>query len=335
MEERERKLTIDAAVPLPDPDTLFAGLGQWTDETVDQEATYFDTADLRLTRAGVSLRFRSDDGWTVKTPTTVDRSEIRRDEHVFGGPVDARPARAEELVLGWSRTAALEPVARVRTCRRRLRVVDGGNRLAEVADDRVEADGVGADPVTFREIEVELAPGADPKILTTLARRLRDAGARAERNGATPKVARALGARALAPADVTDPGPLPRDATLAALVRHAIRASVRRLIEHDHVVRLDDDPEGVHQARVATRRLRSDLHTFAPLLDPVWVDGLRTELQWLGTLLGRVRDADVLRDQLEQRGTRLSEPDRDGVAALAARLDAARARAIGARSWTP
>ena len=91
------------------------------------------------------------------------------------------------------------------------------------------------------------------------------------------------------------------------------------------MVRLDDDPEGVHQARVATRRLRSDLHTFAPLLDPVWVDGLRTELQWLGTLLGRVRDADVFRDQLEQRGTRLSEPDRDGVAALAARLDAARA----------
>ena len=74
MEERERKLTIDAAVPLPDPDTLLAGLGQWTDETVDQEATYFDTADLRLTRAGVSLRFRSDDGWTVKTPTTADRS---------------------------------------------------------------------------------------------------------------------------------------------------------------------------------------------------------------------------------------------------------------------
>ena len=102
MEERERKLTIDATVPLPDPDTLFAGLGPWTDETVDQEATYFDTADLRLTRAGVSLRFRSDDGWTVKAPATADASELRRDEHVFGGRVDARPAPAEELVLGWS-----------------------------------------------------------------------------------------------------------------------------------------------------------------------------------------------------------------------------------------
>ena len=40
-----------------------------------------------------------------------------------------------------------------------------------------------------------------------------------------------------------------------------------RLIANDPGVRLGKDPESVHQARVATRRLRSDLRTFRPILD--------------------------------------------------------------------
>jgi CHAD domain-containing protein len=324
VEERERKLTIQSGEPLSDPATLFEGLGQWTDETVEQVATYFDTADLRLTRAGVSLRYRSDDGWTVKTPIVTADDELRRREHTFAGQLDARPAPAEELVLGWSRTAELEPIARVTTQRRRLRLAAGTVPLAEVADDRVEAEGAGEEPISFREIEIELADGADPKLLRTLSRRLREAGAHPATDGQRPKVARALGARALDAADVTDPGRVARDATLGQLVRHAIATSVARLVEHDHLVRLDEDPEGVHQARVATRRLRSDLHTFTPVLDPTWVDDLRTDLQWLGAALGRVRDADVLLERLDERARRLPETDRAGLAALADQLRATR-----------
>ena len=47
--------------------------------------------------------------------------------------------------------------------------------------------------------------------------------------------------------------------TAGAVVRYAIAASVARLLRHDPIVRVGGDPEGVHQARVATRRLRSDL----------------------------------------------------------------------------
>jgi len=58
-------------------------------------------------------------------------------------------------------------------------------------------------------------------------------------------------------------------------------------------------PEDIHQARVATRRLRSDLSTFAVVLDPVWVRHVRKDLKWLGSALGDARDADVLDRRLE------------------------------------
>jgi CHAD domain-containing protein len=58
--------------------------------------------------------------------------------------------------------------------------------------------------------------------------------------------------------------------------------------------RLGTDPEGVHQARVASRRMRSDLKTFEPLLDAGWSARLRAELEWLIDALGAVRDSDVL-----------------------------------------
>lgn len=90
------------------------------------------------------------------------------------------------------------------------------------------------------------------------------------------------------------------------LVRRAIAASTLRLVRAEPVVRADDDPEGVHQARVAVRRLRSDLRTFGSLLDGEATASLRAELAWLGGVLGPVRDADVLGARLRRRLRRAS-----------------------------
>ena len=75
---------------------------------------------------------------------------------------------------------------------------------------------------------------------------------------------------------------------------------MQRLLAHDPVVRLDAGEVGVHQARVSIRRLRSDLKTFAPLVDAAWADALRTDLKVVADALGRVRDADVLGVRLEK-----------------------------------
>ncbi len=329
MDEREVKLSVADDADALDPAVLFEGLGRWTDDTVDQHAVYFDTDDLRLTRAGASLRFRSDDGWTVKTPVATDGDEVVRHEHRFAGGPGRPPVGATDLVLGWTRGAPVDEVATVHTRRRRLRLFAGedGPEL-EVVDDTVHTEATSAPPGTFREVEVELGADGHRRTYERVVLRLRASGAT---SGAGPsKVAHALGARASAAADVPDPGDLDRRAGLDALVQHAVAASVHRLVHHDHLVRIGADPEGVHQARVATRRLRSDLRTFRPLLDAGWVDALRDELQWLGTELGRVRDADVLLERLEARVATLPEPERASAEMLVAARRDARTRERGA-----
>jgi len=55
----------------------------------------------------------------------------------------------------------------------------------------------------------------------------------------------------------------------------------------------DRDPEFVHQARVATRRMRSVLILFHNALPEATAVYLEDRLKWLGSLFGEVRDLDV------------------------------------------
>lgn len=96
--------------------------------------------------------------------------------------------------------------------------------------------------------------------------------------------------------DPAIPGP---EAPAGAAVRAAIDDGTRRLIASEPEA-LRGDVEGIHQTRVATRRLRSDLRTFRILLDPEWVAPLRKELRWLGRALGDVRELDVLIARLSE-----------------------------------
>ena len=78
----------------------------------------------------------------------------------------------------------------------------------------------------------------------------------------------------------------------------AIAASVDQLASNLAGVRRGEDVEAVHQARVAIRRLRSDVRTFGALLDTERLAPVQDELRWFGTVLGAVRDLDVLLETL-------------------------------------
>jgi CHAD domain-containing protein len=279
-------------------------------------AVYYDTPDLRLARWGVTVRHRSGDGtgWTVKLPEgDAGPALVRRELH-FEGPAGKMPAAAAALVTAYSRGTALAPVARIRTERTGVDLLDHEGALAaEVVDDEVSVLHGGRVAARFREVEVELGDRAPAGLLDTVVARLREAGAGAP--DSTPKVVRALGDRALEAPEVT-PQPLPKNPTAGQVVQHAIAASVVRILRHDPGVRIGDDPEDVHQARVGTRRLRSDLRTFAPLLQEEWLAALRDELRWFGGVLGAVRDADVLSDRLRGQAAALPEPDTAGLAPL-------------------
>src|SRR5262245_34430700 len=79
--------------------------------------------------------------------------------------------------------------------------------------------------------------------------------------------------------------------------REALARGLERLRQHDPAVR-EGDVKGVHGMRTSTRRLRSTLRTFCPLLDGEWARPLEDELKWLAGLLGAVRDLDVLEERL-------------------------------------
>jgi CHAD domain-containing protein len=283
-------------------------------------AVYYDTPDLRLARWGVTVRHRSGDGsgWTVKLPEGDEGPALVRRELAFDGEAGAMPADVTSLVLAYARSTPLEAVARIRTVRTGVDLVDHeGAVVAEVVDDEVSVlDGA---PVgtRFREVEVELGERPPPGLLDAVVARLRAAGA--GEPDPTPKVVRALGAPAIGPPEVA-PVVLGKKLAAAELVRHAVSGAVDRILRHDPGVRIGDDPEDVHQARVGTRRLRSDLRTFAPLLDEGWVTSIRVELRWLAAALGAVRDADVLLERLRRQAATLPEPDTAGMAPLFRRL---------------
>jgi CHAD domain-containing protein len=323
-EERELKFTpapeLDLAAVFAEDDDLQA------DEPTTKrlEAVYFDTADLRLARAGASLRHR--DGWTVKLPSASDVALVRTEFH-FDGPPGDPPAEAIDLVRALVRHAPLEPAAQIDTDRRCIVLRDqAGTVVAEAVDDAVSVHHGVCPDAQFRELEVEFASEVAPELVTRVAERLQAAGAGEPEQ--LPKIVRALGPRALDTPDLIPPPKLDFASTATEVLRAAIIRSTARLIAHDPGVRLGTDPEDVHQARVATRRLRSDLRTFRPVVDPAWDEPLREELRWLGGLLGAVRDADVLLGRLEAHLEELPTADRPGGQHL---LDGLRAQRSSAR----
>src|SRR6266513_1043121 len=325
MLEREVKLGAGPAFHLPDLAGVIEGVAVAPSETVRMETVYYDTPDLRLARWGVSLRRRAGEGWTLnhadppQKPSKPHTTVLERQELTFQGGAKP-PEAALEVVRAYVRKAELVPVARLSTVRRRVRLVDGsGARVAEVVDDEVSVRDGRRVAARFREIEVEVAgaDGADG-IITPLVTRLRGAGAGAP--DPTPKHIRALGPRAMEAPEVA-PHPVQPDSPAKDVIKSVFAESVASLLHHDPLVRTGGDPEAIHQARVATRKLRSHLRTFAPLLDPEWIEPLRTELGWLGLALGAVRDREVLLERLRERAKGLPEHDHRAAASLLAILE--------------
>lgn len=321
--EREVKLQAPAGFRLPD----LSADGVAANEAEPRRLTtvYHDTPDLRLARWGCSLRHRNGEGWTLKLPAGEQGALFVRREIVFEGDPRRPPAEAVDLVRGYVRSATLSAVARLRTLRRATELRGGGgDPVAVVTDDEVSVMDGSRVASRFRELEVELAEAGPSRLVDEVVGRLRRAGAGPVQN--VPKLVRALGARAEEPPDVVAPG-LGPEATTREVVRRALAASVVRLLRNDAGVRLGEYPEDVHQARVSTRRLRSDLRTFRGVLEPTWPGPLRDELRWLGGELGAVRDAEVLRDRLRALEAAIPEGDLATAERLIARLERRREQA--------
>jgi CHAD domain-containing protein len=122
---------------------------------------------------------------------------------------------------------------------------------------------------------------------------------------------------------------LPKNASVRERVQGRLRDQYEQFLAHDPGTRLGAEPEAVHKFRVAVRRARSLLRSARPMLDRVWADQLRAELDWLGRSLGQVRDLDVLLCDLRRQVTGLPDEDRASGEELLSRLAAEQAAARG------
>jgi CHAD domain-containing protein len=146
-------------------------------------------------------------------------------------------------------------------------------------------------------------------------------------NGLTPRdeIARLLsgvvGQKQLVPSPPlsTDPG--------AIRLREMIEAQRQALLRHDPGTRLGEDPENLHQHRVAARRVRAFLRATRAYVDPTWRRLLNDPLRQLGQLTGPVRDLEVLIEYVRGELGGLREKERADGEALVARLDSERASA--------
>lgn len=319
--EVERKYEAGAEQQIPSLSGLPGVEGEPRIDSIRLSALYYDTSDLRLLTAGITLRRREggeDAGWHLKLPAGADaRTELQLPPEAAEPDIEV-PTPYTDLLTAITRGAAVNPVALISTDRERHRLLDSsGTALAEVVSDVVIAavpDGsAGPDERVWREIEVEQGAGGQ-KLLDAIDSRLRDCGMVRSENPS--KLRRALGDTVVEP--------LPPRLTKGAnkklhprrLLREYLDEQVHALTRADIEVRRDTE-DSVHALRVAARRIRSVLQVYgAHLGERETAEDLVGELRWLGQSLGGARDAQVQWSRLVAALDEIPEmPDREIVRA--------------------
>jgi inorganic triphosphatase YgiF len=196
--ETEQKYDAAADFVLPDLNGLEGRTKATGRQRYYLSATYFDTEELDLIKNRITLRRRvggPDEGWHLKLPVRKDtRQEVRTP--LSEGDTGSVPALLAAQVQDVTAGRPLHPIAILDTERTVVTLTGkAGEPLAEVADDLVTAtrlDEPGAEPMRWREIEVELAEGAKVGgLLDAAGQALREAGAR--RSASASKLGRLLG----------------------------------------------------------------------------------------------------------------------------------------------
>jgi CHAD domain-containing protein len=274
--EREIKLAVDAGFRLPPlkgsrlPARILTSV-------------YYDTPDLRLARARITLRHRTQGrkgAWQLKLPLDCGRREVE-----MPGKDSHPPTQVLDLLFLHLQGGTVQPVATLRTRRTGTRVGESKKHAAEVVLDEVAVLKESTEVLVFREVEIEQLDG-DATLVARLEKTLRKAGA-TDHDG-RPKIFRALdlpAPRSLEPPASGDPA--------GAHLSYLLRRQLDTILSRDPGMRLGGESEDVHQMRVATRRMRSLLRVARPLLKPEWEEPLRKKLGWLGRQLGEARDLDV------------------------------------------
>jgi triphosphatase len=263
------------------------------------ESLYFDTKDGALRKAGVSLRVRRSGGRNVQTAKRKRgsaaglfvREEWEAEVPGFDLDLDAFAPALVRRLLGKAERDALKPLLRTRFTRTAWQIVHQGSQIEVVLDEGMVS--VGRKRTPFVELELELKQGK-PAALFALAEEIGRAaplrlGMRSKNERGYALAEGRLDRPAKADALQLEPGMSEADAFRAiafACLRHFRLNEIALLAARD--------PDALHQARVALRRLRSALSLFRHAVRGHDYRQLREELRWVAGQFGEARNLDVL-----------------------------------------
>jgi triphosphatase len=328
--ETELKFEVDAAgAKTLGEHLLLSSLGQ----ARKLRAVYYDTPETDLRDHGLTLRVRDDGKRRIQTvkQSTPGCHSLHREE--WECVLDAAAGLSPDLdaaartplgkVLSRRELGFIRPVFEVEI-KRVTRTVEVDGAIIEIAMDRGCARAEDRrSPIGELELELKSGP---PAALFTLAR---------ECASVTPLELSFLSkaSRGYALLDEGRPGPalatdpvLERGDTSADAFQAIAGAALNQISANARILREARSPEALHQLRVGIRRLRSAMTIFASMLADGSAQAVSADLKWLAGELDEARDLDVfVKDVLQPALER--EPGLLGLAALGARLEAARTRA--------
>ena len=272
---------------------------------IRQEDLYLDTFDWRLFRHGLSLRFRRANEKTLYTLKSLGKIEgglaERREIEIavkgnIGDPATAPVKEIQAEIAGFIYPRCLIGQLVVRTGRQPYMVACPDGAQVELVFDATSflARGLNKPRRTRRlfEMEAELRKGA-PAGLETLQQLLKD------RFGFAPSPQSKL-ETAIERLGIVFPAKNPpanlhvkNDDRFDRAVQKIFTFQLHHIEENIPGVLSDLDTEFVHQARVATRRMRSLIRLFRGAITEKTEAYFGGELLWLGSLFGGVRDLDV------------------------------------------
>jgi inorganic triphosphatase YgiF len=282
---------------------LVAELASDSASTRKIETTYFDSTDQRLAKKKIALRIRKSGRrfeQTAKAETKANGAAPMRIE--WSAPIDGHFPRPEligdsEIRKRVSKLIAkghLAPYCKTNVKRTLRTLTTAQGDEIELAFDAGElvVDGEGAPKAPISELELELKAG-NPKSLVALARRLAEefpvrlaVKSKAERG---LEIATHAQHRPRKAADIE----LGTETSVSAAFAEILSHCLHHALANEAAILRAQDPEGVHQMRVALRRLRSAISAFGKPLRTKEISRLRGEANWLADLLGETRNHDV------------------------------------------
>jgi triphosphatase len=296
-------------------------------------STYYDAPDLALKSRGLTLRVREQEGRFIQTvkkgDLATDGDLLRRgeweDELVENRPDPHASHSGSHLPDGVA--GNLQPLFATDVTRTTVAIEPLPATRIEAATDEGEirtAGGSGTEPIS--EIELELSCGDAAALYDVAMQLLEVAPIRIEPRSKSERGYQLGEGKAATPPVVhAEPLILDRAMSVEAALQEIGRACLAHLLRNEAAA-LATQPEGVHQMRVAERRIRSAIAAFKKLIPAAerrWISG---ELRYLVDILGSARNLDVFATELLQP-TRAALADAAGLDELAAELDGARREA--------